>query len=292
VQRRYQKLIEEAPPPGLEAGLRDRLRAAAVALGEHLGYRGAGTVEFLVDAERGRFYFLEVNARIQVEHPVTEAVTGLDIVAEQIAIAEGGPFRLRQEDVTFAGHAIECRINAEDPARDFRPSPGMVSRAVFPVSVGGGRGTRGSRDIGGERDARERGGGAAGWVRVDTHVQAGAAVPAYYDSLLAKVIAHGVDRDAALRTWRDALERCVIDGVVTNLKMQRAVIGSPGFAGGGVDTGYLGRWLAGGSGAGDGIWLAEEPGDADGPESPGSVRDDAGLGPGLDRGAGRGVADG
>ena len=218
VQRRYQKLIEEAPAPGLDADLRDRLRSAAVALGAHLGYRGAGTVEFLVDADRGEFYFLEVNARIQVEHPVTEAITGLDIVAEQIAIAEGRPLRLRQEDVRFAGHAIECRINAEDPAHDFRPSPGTVSRSVFPVGLGGR-------------------------VRVDTHVQAGAAVPPYYDSLLGKVIVHGGDRGEALETLRDALDRCVVEGVVTNLEMQRAVIGSPGFAGGGVDTGYLGRWL-------------------------------------------------
>jgi acetyl-CoA carboxylase, biotin carboxylase subunit len=307
VQRRYQKLIEEAPAPGLDADLRDRLRAAAVALGMSLGYRGAGTVEFLVDANRGEFYFLEVNARVQVEHPVTEAITGLDIVAEQIAIAEGRPLRLRQEDVRFAGHAIECRINAEDPARDFRPSPGMVSRAVFPVSVGGGRGTRGWRDIGGEKDRREKDrrekdrgekdrgekdrgekdrgerdgrerGSAAGWVRVDTHVQAGAAVPAYYDSLLAKVIACGVDRGEALGTLRYALERCVVEGVVTNLEMQRAVIGSSGFADGGVDTGYLARWLA------------EGPGDGDGMESAGSVRDDAGVD--LDFGAGRGVGDG
>jgi acetyl-CoA carboxylase, biotin carboxylase subunit len=227
VQRRYQKLIEEAPAPGLDTDQRDRLRAAAVALGAHLGYRGAGTVEFLVDADRGEFYFLEVNARIQVEHPVTEAITGLDIVAEQIAIAEGRPLRLRQEDVGFEGHAIECRINAEDPDRDFRPSPGTVSHAVFPVSVGGR-------------------------VRVDTHVQAGAAVPAYYDSLLAKVIAHGADRAEALGTLGDALERCAVEGVVTNLEMQRAVIGSPGFAGGGVDTGYLGRWLTEGPGVADG----------------------------------------
>jgi acetyl-CoA carboxylase biotin carboxylase subunit len=253
VQRRYQKLLEEAPAPGLDAGLRDQLRAAAVTLGAHLGYRGAGTVEFLVDAERGEFYFLEVNARIQVEHPVTEAITGLDIVAEQMAIAEGGPMRLRQEDVTFAGHAIECRINAEDPARDFRPSPGTVSRAVFPVGPGGR-------------------------VRVDTHVQAGVAVPPYYDSLLAKVIGYGADRAEALGTLRDALDRCAVEGVATNLEMQRAVIDSPGFTGGGVDTGYLGRWLA------------RVPEDGDWMESPGSVRDDAGVD--LDHGAGRGVADG
>ncbi len=181
VQRRYQKLIEEAPAPALDDSLRERLRAAAVALGERLRYRGAGTVEFLVDAgpgstgsaggtSGGEFYFLEVNARIQVEHPVTEAVTGVDIVAEQLAIAEGRPLRLKQADVTIAGHAIEVRINAEDPDAAFRPSPGTISRAVFPAGPG---------------------------VRVDTHLQAGATVPPYYDSLLAKVIAHAGDRDGA-----------------------------------------------------------------------------------------------
>jgi acetyl-CoA carboxylase, biotin carboxylase subunit len=176
VQRRYQKLIEEAPAPGLGDELRERLHAAAVALGGHLHYQGAGTVEFLVDAERGEFYFLEVNARIQVEHPVTEAVTGIDIVAEQLAIAEGRPLRLKQDDIVVSGHAIEVRLNAEDPAHDFRPSPGTVTRAVFP----------------------------AGTVRVDTHLQAGASVPPYYDSLLAKVIAHGPDRGHALTAARGA----------------------------------------------------------------------------------------
>ena len=223
VQRRYQKLIEEAPAPGLDDDLRHGLRAAAVTLGARLRYRGAGTVEFLVDADRGQFYFLEVNARIQVEHPVTEAITGLDIVAEQIAIAEGRPLRLRQEDVTFAGHAIECRINAEDPAHDFRPSPGTLSRAVFPV------------------------GRSAGGVRVDTHIQAGSTVPPHYDSLLAKVIARGADRADALRTMAGALDRCAVDGVTTNLGLQRAVIADPAFAAGGVDTGYLARWLADGA---------------------------------------------
>ena len=224
VQRRYQKLIEEAPAPGLDDGLRERLRAAAVSLGDRLRYRGAGTVEFLVDAgsagaASGEFYFLEVNARVQVEHPVTEAVTGVDIVAEQLAIAEGRPLRLEQGDVTFAGHAVEVRLNAEDPGADFRPSPGTITRAVFPASPSSA-------------------------VRVDTHLQAGATVPPYYDSLLAKVIAHGGDREGALAALRDALDRCAIDGVATNLGLQRALLADPEFAAGGVDTGYLARWLA------------------------------------------------
>jgi acetyl-CoA carboxylase biotin carboxylase subunit len=216
VQRRYQKLIEEAPAPLLGDELRGRLHAAAVALGERLRYRGAGTVEFLVDPAHEAFYFLEVNARIQVEHPVTEAITGLDLVEEQIAIAEGRPLRVRQEDVTFAGHAIECRINAEDPRREFMPSPGTVTRAVF----AGGPG-----------------------LRVDTHVQAGATVPPHYDSLLAKVIAHGAGRGEALETLRGALDRCAVDGVVTNLDMHRGLLADPEFGKGGVDTGYLERFL-------------------------------------------------
>ena len=220
VQRRYQKLIEEAPAPLLGAGLRQRLRAAAVALGERLSYRGAGTVEFLVDPGREAHYFLEVNARIQVEHPVTEAVTGLDIVAEQIAIAEGRPLRIRQEDVTFSGHAIECRINAEDPAAGFLPSPGTITNAVFPAGV-----------------------------RVDTHVQAGSAVPPHYDSLLAKIIAHGPDRAAAIGRLAGALGQCVIDGVATNLGMHRALLAGEEFAAGGVDTRYLERVLDGESAA-------------------------------------------
>jgi acetyl-CoA carboxylase, biotin carboxylase subunit len=215
VQRRYQKLIEEAPAPLLGDGLRTRLREAAVALGERLRYRGAGTVEFLVDARREAFYFLEVNARIQVEHPVTEAITGLDIVAEQIAIAEGRPLRIRQADVTFTGHAIECRVNAEDPGADFLPSPGTITRAVFPSGA-----------------------------RVDTHIQAGSTVPPYYDSLLAKVVARGADRGAALDRLASALDRTAIDGVVTNLDMHRAIVADEEFAAGGVDTGYLERVLA------------------------------------------------
>ena len=161
VQRRYQKLVEEAPAPRLGETLRVGMRAAAVAFGQHLKYQGLGTVEFLVDAARSEFWFLEVNARIQVEHPVTEAVTGLDLVAEQIAVAEGRRLGLSQASVRLDGHAIECRINAEDPAAGFRPSPGRVTSAVFPAGPG---------------------------IRVDTHIQAGSAVPPQYDSLLAKLV--------------------------------------------------------------------------------------------------------
>jgi len=221
VQRRYQKLLEEAPAPQLPDGLRAEIRRAAVAFGELLGYRGLGTVEFLAEPGRGRFYFLEMNARIQVEHPVTEAVCGLDLVAEQIAVAEGRPLRLAQDDVRLAGHAIECRINAEDPADGFRPSPGTVTRAVFPAGPG---------------------------IRVDTHLQAGAAVPAGYDSLLAKVIASGRDRAEALDRLRRALARCEIAGVATTIPLHAALTAQPEFARGGVDTGYLARFLEGNHG--------------------------------------------
>jgi acetyl-CoA carboxylase biotin carboxylase subunit len=250
VQRRYQKLIEEAPAPGLDDGLRERLRSAAVALGERLRYRGAGTVEFLVDADcAGEFYFLEVNARIQVEHPVTEAVTGIDIVAEQLAVAEGRPLRLKQADVTLAGHAIEVRVNAEDPASDFRPSPGTVSRAVFPATTFSPGPPAASP---GTPAAAAGTTPATGSVRVDTHLQAGATVPPYYDSLLAKVIAHGADRGHALAALRHALDRCAIDGVTTNLDLHRALLADAGFAAGGVDTGYLARRLAATPGDHDG----------------------------------------
>jgi acetyl-CoA carboxylase biotin carboxylase subunit len=223
VQRRYQKLIEEAPAPGLPEPMRGDLHRAAVRLGRHLRYRGAGTVEFLVDVARGAFYFLEVNARIQVEHPVTEAITGVDIVAEQIAIAEGRPLRLAEDDVDFSGHAIECRVNAEDPAAGFTPSPGVVSRAVFPAGPG---------------------------VRVDTHVQAGSAVPPHYDSLLAKVITHGENRAEALATMLSALFRCELAGVATNIAIHQALLATPEFRRGGVDTGYLARQLAPAGGSG------------------------------------------
>jgi len=180
VQRRYQKVIEQAPAPFLGDALRSDLRAAAVALGLQLKYQGLGTVEFLVDD--GNFWFLEVNPRIQVEHPVTEAVTGLDLVAEQIGIAEGRGLRLRQRDIAIRGHAIECRITAE--------GPGTITAAAFPAGPG---------------------------IRVDTHVQAGSPVPPQYDGLLAKLIVSGADRGQALVRLRAALACCRIEGVATTL---------------------------------------------------------------------------
>jgi acetyl-CoA carboxylase biotin carboxylase subunit len=216
VQRRYQKLVEEAPAPQLGETLRVGMRAAAVAFGQHLKYQGLGTVEFLVDAARSEFWFLEVNARIQVEHPVTEAVTGLDLVAEQIAVAEGRRLGLSQASVRLDGHAIECRINAEDPAAGFRPSPGRVTSAVFPAGPG---------------------------IRVDTHIQAGSAVPPQYDSLLAKLVVTGASRAEALGRLRGALARCEIGGVATTLPVHAALAADDEFAAGGVGTDYLARWL-------------------------------------------------
>ena len=217
VQRRHQKLVEEAPAPLLGETLRVSMRVAAVALGLQLKYQGLGTVEFLVDTRRAAFWFLELNARIQVEHPVTEAVTGLDLVEEQIAIAEGRGLRLSQASVGFAGHAIECRINAEDPAAGFRPSPGTVTSAVFPAGPG---------------------------IRVDTHIQAGSAVPPQYDSLLAKLVVSGADRPRALARLRGALARCTVAGVATTLPLLSRMADDKEMAGGGVDTGWLERGLA------------------------------------------------
>ena len=169
-----------------------------------------------MDTGRAVFWFLEMNARIQVEHPVTEAITGLDLVAEQIAIAERRRLRLSQANVRLNGHAIECRINAEDPADGFRPSPGTVTSASFPAGPG---------------------------IRVDTHVQAGSAVPPQYDSLLAKLIASGADRAEALRRLRGALARCQIGGVASTAGMQAALAADEEFAAGGVATDFLARWL-------------------------------------------------
>ena len=210
IQRRYQKVVEEAPAPLLADGPRAAIHDAAVAFGSKLGYQGLGTVEFLVEADSGAFYFLEMNARIQVEHPVTEQVCGLDLVAEQIAVAEGRPLPLAQQDVTVTGHAIECRICAEDPQG--RPSPGAVTRAVFPAGPG---------------------------IRVDTWIQAGSVVSPFYDSLLAKLIVTGADRADAVSRLRRALAGCEIGEVTTNLPLLTAVASDPGFAAGRMDTGFL-----------------------------------------------------
>ncbi|HEX6195497.1 MAG TPA: biotin carboxylase N-terminal domain-containing protein [Jiangellaceae bacterium] len=216
IQRRYQKLVEEAPAPGLDENLRSRMHEAAVTYARRLGYRGAGTVEFLVDLERDSFYFLEMNARIQVEHPVTEAITGVDLVAEQIAVAEGQSLRLAQPDVALRGHAIECRINCEDWRQDFRPSPGTVTKFAVPVGPG---------------------------VRVDTYLQSGDEIPPYYDSLIAKLIASGRDRAEALERLRSALGRFTVEGVPTTVPMHLAVIQEPEFEVGGVDTTWFARFL-------------------------------------------------
>jgi acetyl-CoA carboxylase biotin carboxylase subunit len=241
VQRRYQKLVEEAPAPLLGETLRVSMRVAAVALGLQLKYQGLGTVEFLVDTQQEAFYFLELNARIQVEHPVTEAVTGLDLVAEQIAIAEGRGLRLSQASVDFGGHAIECRINAEDPADGFRPSPGTVTSAVFPAGPG---------------------------IRVDTHIQAGSVVPPQYDSLLAKLVVSGADRAQALARLRGALARCQVGGVATTLSMLSRMVDDTEWAAGGVDSGWmergLGRWLE--AGPETGLEAGPETGLEAGPE--------------------------
>ena len=215
-QRRYQKLVEETPAPGLSGALRAALHAAAVRFAQRLAYRGAGTVEFLVDKDRDEFYFLEMNARIQVEHPVTEAVTGVDLVAEQIAIASGAGLRLAQSDIRTQGCAIECRINAEDPARDFRPSPGTVTEVTWPVQEG---------------------------IRVDTHIAPGSRVPPYYDSLMAKIIAHAPSRDGAVRRLRQAIAATHLAGVHSNLAFQAAVLADPEFVAGAFDTGFVARFL-------------------------------------------------
>jgi len=216
VQRRYQKLIEETPAPGLRPDLRARIHAAGVRFAERLSYRGAGTVEFLVDPEGDAFYFLEMNARIQVEHPISEAVTGIDLVAEQIAIAEGRGLDRNQKEIRRDGCAIECRINAEDPARDFHPSPGTVRTAAWPSGKG---------------------------VRVDTHIFSGARVPPFYDSLMAKIIVHAADRPTVIERMRKAIAATHIEGVATNLGFHAEVLADPEFERGGVDTSYLARFF-------------------------------------------------
>jgi acetyl-CoA carboxylase biotin carboxylase subunit len=214
VQRRYQKLIEEAPAPVLEPAARDAIRDAAVRFARAIGYRNLGTVEFVVDSETGEAYFLEINCRIQVEHPVTEAVTGRDLVALQLRIADGRGLNFTQDDVTLDGHAVECRLNAEDVARGFMPSPGTLSMFCVPELSG---------------------------LRVDTHCYPGALIPPYYDSLMAKLIAHGADRDAALDVLIEALEDLDVEGVETNRTLLISVLGHDDFRRGAVTTDWLAR---------------------------------------------------
>ncbi|MGL4312982.1 MAG: acetyl-CoA carboxylase biotin carboxylase subunit [Sphingomonas sp.] len=214
LQRRHQKVLEEAPSPVLSAQERDRIGGIVAKAMAEMGYRGAGTIEFLW--EDGEFYFIEMNTRLQVEHPVTEAITGLDLVREQIRIAEGHPLTLRQEDVEFRGHAIECRINAED-WRTFAPSPGQVKAYHAPGGLN---------------------------VRVDSGLYDGYKVPPYYDSMIAKLIVWGHSRDGALRRLRRALEEYVIEGMKTTIPLHQALLDDPDFQKGDYTIKWLEAWLA------------------------------------------------
>jgi acetyl-CoA carboxylase, biotin carboxylase subunit len=212
VQRRYQKVIEEAPAPAVTPEQRDALTSAAIAFARAIGYVNLGTVEFMVDARTGEHFFLEMNCRIQVEHPVTEEVTGRDLVAEQIRIAAGEPLSFGQDKVALSGHAVEARLTAEDVAHGFRPSPGRLRRFAVPALAG---------------------------LRVDTHCADGTLIPPYYDSLMAKLIGRGPDRASAVGVLADALERLDVEGVECNRALLREVLAHEDFANGAVTT----RWL-------------------------------------------------
>ncbi len=208
VQRRHQKLIEESPAPALPAEVRSGLHKAALAAAAAVNYVNAGTVEFLVDARTGGFYFIEMNTRIQVEHPVTEMVTGFDLVREQIRVAAGEPLGMRQDDIRLVGHALECRVNAEDPVT-FTPSAGRVTAWIPPGGPG---------------------------VRVDSHLMAPYAVPPFYDSLLAKIIVHGADRAEAIARMRRALTETVVEGVKTTIPFHLKALADPAFVAGGFTS--------------------------------------------------------
>jgi acetyl-CoA carboxylase biotin carboxylase subunit len=212
VQRRNQKLVEESPSPGISPKLRDQLTAAACRLAARVGYQSAGTVEFIVDTDTQQFYFIEMNTRIQVEHPVTEEVTGLDLIKEQIRLAAGEPLCLEQEDIRFTGHAIECRINAEDPEAGFMPRPGVIKEFVVPLGPG---------------------------IRVETHVYPGYVLPPYYDSLLAKVIARGQTREEAIMRMRRALDEFKVSGVPTTIDFHKRLMVEPDFIAGEVHTRFV-----------------------------------------------------
>ena len=213
IQRHHQKLIEESPSPALTEELRRKMGEAAVKAAKAAGYTNAGTIEFLLE-KNGSFYFMEMNTRIQVEHPVTEWVTGIDLVKEQIRIASGEKLLFSQEDITLTGHAIECRINAEDPAKNFRPSPGMIIDLYLP----GGKG-----------------------VRMDTAVYSGYTIPPYYDSMLAKLIVHGRNREEAILKMRSALGEVIIEGVKTNVDYQYEILHHPDFVSGDTDIEFINK---------------------------------------------------
>lgn len=212
LQRRHQKVVEEAPACALYEELSQAIRESAVRLAREIGYENAGTVEFIVDMEAGQFYFLEMNTRIQVEHPVTETITGIDLVQAQLRVAAGEPLPWRQEEIAFRGHAIEFRITAECPEEGFRPCPGLISRWRIPQADG---------------------------VRLDTHVYEGYRVPPFYDSLLAKLIVWGAGRTEAVRQGQRTLDACEVAGIATTLPFLRAVVEHPDYVAGRVHT----RWL-------------------------------------------------
>jgi len=214
MQRRHQKVVEEAPAPGITPEQRAEIGKVCVEACIRIGYRGAGTFEFLF--ENGRFYFIEMNTRVQVEHPVTEMITGIDLVAEQLKIAAGQKLSLQQSDIVLNGHAIECRINAED-AETFIPSPGQITGFYPPGGPG---------------------------VRVDTHIYSGYNVPPHYDSMIGKLIVHGSSREAAIARMRVALSEMVIDGIKTNIAMQHRILLDKGFQAGGQNIHYLEKRLA------------------------------------------------
>ena len=211
IQRRHQKLVEESPSPAITPQMREQMGTDAIRGAQSIGYWGAGTVEFLLDHD-GRYYFMEMNTRIQVEHPVTEEVVGIDLVKEQIRLAAGEPLGYGQEDVVQSGHAIECRINAEDPDANFRPHPGKITSFHLP----GGHG-----------------------IRVDTHAYAHYVIPPYYDSLLAKLIAHGRDRDEAVVRMERALGEFVVEGIKTTIPFHQRVIADIRFRAGKFDTTFI-----------------------------------------------------
>ena len=216
IQRRNQKLIEEAPARCLTPELRARMGEAAVRAARAVGYEGAGTVEFLLDADMEHFYFMEMNTRIQVEHPVTEWVTGIDLVQTQLRIAQGEPLPFTQEDITLRGHAIECRINAENPDCNFRPSPGTIQALHLPGGMG---------------------------VRIDSAIYQGYTIPPYYDSMIAKLIVHAPTRKEAIQKMRWALSEFLVDGVETNIDFQLRLLKTEAFEQGTYDNAFLMHWL-------------------------------------------------